>query len=205
MPFEKRRLLSVGSVASILSITVFAQAQEPAPQPPAAGGAAPANPPSPPPPPTPPPMPSAAAAPAPAPPAAAPPLTSATSPSAAPPPPAGPAPAEPPPAGAPAEEKPADPFAFGDFTWLEGNNRQHKAVLDTPYFTPQFLVDVNYTNSLAQPIDNTVVGSTSLSRNNEITISQIGVGGDFHYGQAHGRLILQYGMRSTLEIGRAHV
>ena len=30
----------------------------------------------------------------------------------------------------------AEPFAFGDFTWLNGNSRQHKAVLDTKYFTP---------------------------------------------------------------------
>ena len=33
---------------------------------------------------------------------------------------------------APAEEKPSEPFAFGDFTWLNGNSRQTKAVLDRP-------------------------------------------------------------------------
>jgi hypothetical protein len=110
---------------------------------------------------------------------------------------AGTPPAETPPA-APPEEWGGEPYAFGDFTWLEGNSRQHKAVLDTPYFTPEFLVDVNYTNSTAQPIDNTVVGSTSLSRNNELTLSQMAVGGDFHFENAQGRLMLQYGMRSTL-------
>src|ERR1700722_17939928 len=65
-----------------------------------------------------------------------------------------------------AEEKPSEPFAFGDFTWLNGSNRQHKAILDTPYFTPEFLLDVNYTASTNRPIDDTVVGSTALSRNN---------------------------------------
>src|SRR5262249_49764619 len=41
------------------------------------------------------------------------------------------------------EEKPAEteapkasePFAFGDFTWLNGANRQKSALLDTKYFT----------------------------------------------------------------------
>ncbi len=36
---------------------------------------------------------------------------------------------------APQPDKPTEPFAFGDFTWLNGTNRQHKALLDSPYFT----------------------------------------------------------------------
>jgi len=99
---------------------------------------------------------------------------------------------------APAEEKASDPFAFADFTWLEGTNRAHKAWLDTPQFTPEILVDVNYTNSLAHPIDNTVVGSTSLSRNDEVTLSMIGLGGDFHVQNVRARVMTQFGMRSTL-------
>ena len=96
------------------------------------------------------------------------------------------------------DEKPSEPFAFGDFTWLNGASRQHKAVLDTPYFTPEFLLDVNYTVSQNNPIDHTVVGSTALSRNNEITLAFLGFGGDFHYGHARCRLMTQFGMRSTL-------
>jgi hypothetical protein len=96
------------------------------------------------------------------------------------------------------DEKPSEPFAFGDFTWLNGANRQHKAVLDTPYFTPEFLVDVNYTSSTARPLDNTVVGSTMLSRNNEITLAFLGFGGDFHYQHARGRLMTQFGQRSIV-------
>jgi opacity protein-like surface antigen len=113
-------------------------------------------------------------------------------------PPAPPSPTPSAPAAAPAEEKPSEPFAYGDFTWLNGSNRAHKAVLDTPYFTPEFLVDVNYTASQNAPIDNTVVGSTALSRNNEITLAFLGFGGDFHYEHARGRLMTQYGVRSTL-------
>ncbi len=101
-------------------------------------------------------------------------------------------------APAPGEETPAEPFAFGDFTWMNGNNRQHKAILDTPYFTPEFLLDVNYTYSLNRPIDNTVVGSTALSRHNEVTLGFLGFGGDFHAGSARGRLMTQFGTRSVV-------
>ena len=35
------------------------------------------------------------------------------------------------PAAAPApEEKKAEPFAYGDFTWMQGNNRQKESLLD---------------------------------------------------------------------------
>jgi hypothetical protein len=98
----------------------------------------------------------------------------------------------------PSPDKPSEPFAFGDFTWLNGTNRAHSAVLDTPYFTPELLVDVNYTLSLAQPIDDTVVGSTMLSRNNELTLGFLGFGGDFHFESARGRLMTQFGERSII-------
>ncbi len=108
-------------------------------------------------------------------------------------------PAQSAPPGAAAPEEPAsEPFAFGDFTWLNGTNRQHKALLDSPLFTGSFLLDVNYTQSKAHPIDNTVVGSTALSRNNEITLAFMGFGGDFHYEHARARFMMQYGIRSEL-------
>ncbi len=99
---------------------------------------------------------------------------------------------------APEPARAAEPFAFGDFTWLNGANRQTKPILDTPYFTPSFLLDVNFTESKAHPIDNTVVGSTALSRNDEFTLAFLGFGGDFHAGNARGRLMTQFGLRSTL-------
>jgi len=104
----------------------------------------------------------------------------------------------PPAANAEAPEKPSEPFAFGDFSWLNGANRQSKAILDTPAFTGSFLLDVNYTASAANPIDNTVVGSTALSRNNEVTLAFVGFGGDFHVDHARGRLMTQFGLRSTI-------
>jgi opacity protein-like surface antigen len=95
-------------------------------------------------------------------------------------------------------EKPADPFAFADFTWLNGSNRQKEALLDSKYFTGSFLIDVNYTLSAANPIDNTVVGSTTLSRNNEMTLQFMGFGGDFHWENTRARLMMQYGTRSVV-------
>src|SRR5262249_62266226 len=81
---------------------------------------------------------------------------------------------------------------------LTGNTRQRKPVLDTPYFTPEFLLDINYTASSNRPIDHTVSGSTALSRDNEVTLQFMGFGGDFHYENARARLMTQFGTRSTL-------
>jgi len=93
---------------------------------------------------------------------------------------------------------PAEPFAFGDFSWLNGNNRQDHKVIDNQYFTGDFTFDINYTRSNRNPIDNTVLGSTALSRNNEFTVSFVGLGGDFHYENVRGRFMTQFGTRSTV-------
>jgi hypothetical protein len=95
------------------------------------------------------------------------------------------------------EQPPSEPFAWGDFTWLNGNDRRHSALLDSKYFTGSVLLDANYTISNQHPIDHTVVGSTALSRDNEFTLSFLGLGGDFHYDNVHARVMLQYGTRAT--------
>ena len=100
--------------------------------------------------------------------------------------------------GAPEGGAASEPFAFGDFSWLNGANRQHKALFDTDLFTASFLLDVNYAYSFSRPIDDTVVGSTALARNNELELSFLGLGGDFHAKNVRGRLMLQYGTRSTV-------
>lgn len=92
---------------------------------------------------------------------------------------------------------PPDPFAFGDFTWLNGNDRQHTALLDSKYFTGEFLLDANYTASNQHPIDHTVIGSTTLARDNEFEVNDVAVGGDFHYDNVRGRLLFQLGTRAT--------
>lgn len=90
------------------------------------------------------------------------------------------------------------PFAGMDMTWQNGNDRRTHAVLQNNYFTGQVMVDVNYTYSFANPIDNTVVGSTALARNNEVQVSAAVLGGDFHYEGARGRIMTQFGTRSTI-------
>lgn len=102
---------------------------------------------------------------------------------------------------APASALPApegEPFAWGDFTWMNGANRQHSSLLDTKYFTGTFMLDAYYTYSSNHPIDDTIVGSTATGRANEMQISMAAVGGDFHYGAARGSMTLQLGMRSTV-------
>jgi hypothetical protein len=102
-----------------------------------------------------------------------------------------------PPTAALLDEKPTEPFAFGDFGWLNGANRQHRALLDSPVFTGSFLLDLNYAYSFNHPIDDTVVGSTALSRSDELTIQFVGFGGDLHWEHARGRFMTQFGYRAT--------
>lgn len=92
-----------------------------------------------------------------------------------------------------------EPFAWGDFTWLQGNNRQHKALLDSRYFTGGFTMDVNYNYSFHRPIDHTNCGSTATFRSNEMNVSYIEAGGEFHdpASGARGKLMLQFGTRAT--------
>jgi hypothetical protein len=91
-----------------------------------------------------------------------------------------------------------EPFAFADFTWLNGNSRQHKPVFDTPSFTGELRVDTNYVYDFNHPIDHTLVGSSELGRTGEVQVQQLGIGGDFHYENVRGRLLTQFGMYSTM-------
>ena len=91
-----------------------------------------------------------------------------------------------------------DPFAFADFTWLNGNSRQKFSVLDTKAFTGEFRADVSYIAQFNHPKDHTLVGSSESGRTSEFQLQQLGIGGDFHYGQARGRLMTQFGMYSTM-------
>jgi Putative beta-barrel porin-2, OmpL-like. bbp2 len=91
------------------------------------------------------------------------------------------------------------PFAFGDFSWLNGTSRKTTPpAFDSKYFTGDITFDFNYTHSYNNPIDNTVVGSTALSRNNELQLSFMGVGGDIHVNNVRGRIMMQFGTRSTV-------
>jgi hypothetical protein len=92
----------------------------------------------------------------------------------------------------------AEPFAFADFTWLNGNARTKDSPLDTKYFTPEFRADTSYIYDFAHPMDHTLVGSSESGRTGEVQIQQLGIGGDFHVGNVRGRLMTQFGMYSTM-------
>ncbi len=93
----------------------------------------------------------------------------------------------------------SEPFAFADFTWLNGNSRETETPLDTPVFTGQFSLDTNYTYSFARPADHTLVGSTTSGRSGELQVSDLAVGGDFHWKGARGRVMTQFGLYSTMQ------
>jgi hypothetical protein len=91
------------------------------------------------------------------------------------------------------------PFEGMDMTWQNGSDRRNSPpVLTSKYFTGSVMVDVNYTHSFNNPIDNTVVGSTALARNNEMQLSSANLGGEFNYEGARGKIMLQFGTRSTV-------
>src|SRR5262245_56087746 len=89
-----------------------------------------------------------------------------------------------------------EPFAFADFTWLTGNPRTRESPIDTKAFTGEFRVDTNFTYSFNKPQDDTIVGSTEIFRSGEFQLTQLGIGGDFHYDNVVGRLMTQFGMYS---------
>jgi hypothetical protein len=96
-------------------------------------------------------------------------------------------------------EKPAKeaPFAFADWTWLNGNARTKTPAFDSKFFTPEIRADVDYIYDFNHPKDDTIGGSSEVFRSNEIQVTQLGVGGDFHYDNVRARLMTQFGMYST--------
>lgn len=90
-------------------------------------------------------------------------------------------------------------FEHIDQTWQNGSDRRDSSVFkNMPYFTPNILIDVNYTYSFNQPNDNTVIGSTALARNNEMQLSALHFGGDMNYKGARARFMTQFGTRATV-------
>jgi putative OmpL-like beta-barrel porin-2 len=90
----------------------------------------------------------------------------------------------------------AEPFAFADFTWLNGNARTKDIPYDTKFFTPEIRADVDYNYSFNHPQDDTIGGSSEVFRSNEVHVTQLGVGGDFHYDNVRARLMTQFGLYS---------
>ena len=91
----------------------------------------------------------------------------------------------------------AEPFAFADWTWLNGNPRTKEPAFDSKFFTPEVRVDVAYHYDFNHPKDDTIGGSSEVFRSNEISLTHLGVGGDFHYNNVRARVFSQLGLYST--------
>ena len=97
---------------------------------------------------------------------------------------------------APAKPAKEEPFAFADWTWLNGNARTKTPAFDSKFFTPEIRADVDYIYDLNHPKDDTIGGSSEVFRSNEFHVTQLGVGGDFHYDNVRARLMTQFGLYS---------
>ena len=89
------------------------------------------------------------------------------------------------------------PFAYGDFTWLNGSPRNHAPAFDTKFFTPDIRLDVSYIDDFNHPRDHTIVGSTEEFRSNEVQLDQISLGGDFHWDNVRARFLSMMGLFAT--------
>jgi Putative beta-barrel porin-2, OmpL-like. bbp2/Carboxypeptidase regulatory-like domain len=89
------------------------------------------------------------------------------------------------------------PFAYGDFTWLNGTPRNKDTVLDTKFFTPEIRFDTHFMEDFNQPVDHTIVGATESFRSGEVQIEQASVGGDFHWQNVRGRILFMEGLFAT--------
>jgi hypothetical protein len=94
---------------------------------------------------------------------------------------------------APTEE----PFSDADWTWLNGNPRTKEIYWDTKFFTPEIRSDVVGVYDFNKPADHSIGGSSEIFRSQEIQLTQLGVGGDFHYDNVRARLMTQFGEYSV--------
>jgi Putative beta-barrel porin-2, OmpL-like. bbp2 len=96
-----------------------------------------------------------------------------------------------------AEVAKVEPFSDADWTWLNGNPRTKEIFWDTKFFTPEIRSDAVYVYDFNHPTDHSIGGSSELFRSQEVQLTQLGVGGDFHYDNVRARLMTQFGMYSA--------
>ncbi len=99
----------------------------------------------------------------------------------------------------PVTKEKAEPFAFADFTWLTGNPRTKTPAFDSKFFTPEIRADAVYVYDFNHPKDDTIGGSSEVFRAQEVQLTQLGVGGDFHYDNVRARLMTQFGLYSQTQ------
>jgi hypothetical protein len=112
------------------------------------------------------------------------------------------------PAAKPEKAAPSVPFAYADWTWLNGTPRNKDAVWDSKFFTPEIRLDTDFVSSFNHPQDDSLGGSTEIFRSNEVQVEQISFGGDFHWQNVRARVLTMGGMfgvttpRNDASVGR---
>ena len=86
------------------------------------------------------------------------------------------------------------PFAYADWTWLNGTPRNKDVVWDSPFFTPEIRFDTHFVTSFNHPRDDSMGGSSEIFRSDEVQVEQISFGGDFHWQNVRGRVLTMNGM-----------
>ena len=96
--------------------------------------------------------------------------------------------------GLPQKPAPSEPFAYADWTWLNGNPRNKDVVWDSKFFTPEIRLDAHYILDFNHPRDDSMGGSTEIFRSNEIQLEQISFGGNLHWQNVNARILTMNGM-----------
>ncbi len=98
----------------------------------------------------------------------------------------------------PVTEATRAPFAFGDFTWMNGQSRQKSQPLTNQFGTLSLYVDTYYQYSLNHPRDNTIVGTATAGRNTEFILNLASVGFETQYKNIIGKVSFQVGNTQSI-------
>ena len=90
-----------------------------------------------------------------------------------------------------------EPFAYGDFTWLNGVSRQKESLLKGKNFTGLAYFDTYLNYSFNKPSDHVVASSTAVGRHNEIVANHLSFGLSSNYKNIIARFYYQTGQMLT--------
>ena len=95
------------------------------------------------------------------------------------------------------------PFGEGDYSWMNGSNRQPPSLLTSGPLTFQFYVDAFYDYQFSNPKDHTIFPTTVAARHNEfgINLATIGIEVTGLDGPI-GRIYLQEGINTETDSGQ---
>ncbi|MFO0675566.1 MAG: outer membrane beta-barrel protein [Polyangiaceae bacterium] len=101
------------------------------------------------------------------------------------------------------------PFSRGDFSWMNGTNRQPESLLRVGPVVFSLVVDGYFLWSFHRPIDHTAYPSTTAPRHNELSLNMASVGIelppnaiDSRAGGPVGQFALQYGSMGETNFGQ---